>query len=73
VTVQQMLDALEAEGGAAALALVEERDVPELKSTLYSWADDFDNRLALSLGMKQDMSFVDSVRDYKATLVVASS
>ncbi|KIH87467.1 nucleoside-diphosphate-sugar epimerase [Sporothrix brasiliensis 5110] len=72
VTVQQMLDALEAEGGAAARALVEEREVPEIQSTLYSWADDFDNSLALSLGMKQDTSFVDSVRDYKATLAASS-
>lgn len=68
VTIQQMLDALEAEGGAQALALVQERDAPEIKSTLYSWADDFDNSLALSLGMKQDVSFVDSVWDYKETV-----
>ncbi|KAL1896318.1 hypothetical protein Sste5346_004702 [Sporothrix stenoceras] len=71
VTIQQMLDALEAEGGPQALALVEERDTPEIKSTLYSWADDFDNSLALSLGMKQDVSFVDSVRDYKETMAAA--
>ncbi|CAK7223192.1 hypothetical protein SBRCBS47491_005126 [Sporothrix bragantina] len=68
VTIQQMLDALEAVGGKEAVALVEEREVPEIQSTLYSWADDFDNSLALSLGMKQDTSFVDSVRDYMATI-----
>ncbi|CAK7205978.1 hypothetical protein SEUCBS139899_008761 [Sporothrix eucalyptigena] len=68
VTVQEMLDALEAVGGKEAVALVEEREVPEIKSTLYSWADDFDNTLALSLGMKKDTSFVNSVRDYKDTL-----
>ncbi|OAA68016.1 NAD(P)-binding domain protein [Niveomyces insectorum RCEF 264] len=68
VTVQQMLDALEEVGGKEALALVEEKEVPEIKSTLYSWADDFDNKLALSLGMKQDTSFVNSVKDYVETL-----
>jgi hypothetical protein len=34
----------------------------------YSWADDFDNSLGLSLGVKQDPSFKDSVRDYIETL-----
>lgn len=73
VTVQQMLDALEEVGGAAALALVEEVDVPEIRSTLYSWADDFDNSLALSLGMAQDTAFLTSVRDYKETLRESTS
>ncbi|KAF5008336.1 hypothetical protein FDECE_5379 [Fusarium decemcellulare] len=68
VTVQQMLDALEEVGGKDKLALVEERDVPQLKSLLYSWADDFDNSLGLSLGMKQDVSFLESVRDYQEAL-----
>lgn len=68
VTIQDMLDALAEVGGTDKLSLVEERPVPELKSLLYSWADDFDNSLALSLGMKQDTSFVQSVRDYKETL-----
>lgn len=72
VTVQDMLDALEEVGGKDKLALVREEDVPELKSTLYSWADDFDNSLGLSLGMKQDHSFVQSVLDYKATINAAS-
>ncbi len=64
VTIQDMLDALEEVGGSDKLALVKEEEVPELKSLLYSWADDFDNSLGLSLGMKQDKSFVQSVRDY---------
>ncbi|CAK7214907.1 hypothetical protein SCUCBS95973_002296 [Sporothrix curviconia] len=68
VTIQQMLYALEAVGGKEAVALVEEKEVPEIQSTLYSWADDFDNSLALSLGMTQDTSFVDSVRDYMVTI-----
>lgn len=68
VTVQDMLDALEEVGGKDKLALVREEEVPALKPTLYSWADDFDNSLGLSLGMKQDKSFVQSVKDYVETL-----
>lgn len=68
VTVQDMLDALEVVGGKDKLAFVREEDIPDLKSTLYSWADDFDNSLGLSLGMRQDHSFVQSVQDYKETL-----
>ncbi|KAH0527058.1 hypothetical protein TsFJ059_002102 [Trichoderma semiorbis] len=68
VTIQDMLDALEEVGGKDKLAFVREEDVPSLKSTLYSWADDFDNSLALSLGMKQDTSFANSVKDYIETL-----
>ena len=64
VTVQDMLDALERVGGKDKLALVREEENPAIRSTLYSWADDFDNSLALSLGMKQDSSFEQSVRDY---------
>ncbi|KIW93896.1 uncharacterized protein Z519_05211 [Cladophialophora bantiana CBS 173.52] len=72
VTVQDMLDALEEVGGKDKLAFVREEEVPELRSVLYSWADDFDNSLGLSLGMKQDTSFVQSVRDYVETMKEAS-
>lgn len=68
VTIQDMLDALEEVGGTDKLAFVKEVDDASLKSVLYSWADDFDNGLGLSLGMKQDKSFVESVREYKKTL-----
>lgn len=68
VTVQDMMDALEEVGGKASLELVREEPVPEMQSLLYSWADDFDNSLALSLGMKQDHSFKRSVRDYVETM-----
>ncbi|CAI0648298.1 unnamed protein product [Colletotrichum noveboracense] len=68
VTVQDMLDALEEVGGKEKLLLVEEKDEPELRSLLYSWADHFDNSLAISLGMKQDTSFVQSARDYLETM-----
>ncbi|KAI0451601.1 putative nucleoside-diphosphate-sugar epimerase [Xylaria acuta] len=68
VTVQDMLDALEEAGGKDKLAFVREEEAPELRTVLYSWADDFDNSLGLSLGMKQDTSFKNSVRDYMETL-----
>lgn len=67
VTVQEMLDALEEVGGKDKLQFVKEEKDPKLESVLYSWADDFDNSLALSLGMRQDTSFVDSVRDFVKT------
>ena len=65
VTVTDMLHALEIVGGKDKLEFVEEREVPEMQSVLYGlMAAQFDNTLALSLGLKQDVSFVDSVRDY---------
>ncbi|KAH0846861.1 hypothetical protein FOPE_12199 [Fonsecaea pedrosoi] len=68
VTMQDMMDALEQVGGKEKLALVKEEPVPEAQSLLYSWADDFDNSLGLSLGMKQDTSFLQSCREYIETL-----
>ena len=68
VTVQEMLDTLEAVGGKERLALVHEQESPELRALLNSFADDFDNSLGLSLGMKQDSSFLDSARDYVEAL-----
>jgi nucleoside-diphosphate-sugar epimerase len=68
VTVQDMLDALVEVGGGDKLQFVKEEDDEFLKKILYSWADDFDNSLGLRLGMKQDRSFVQSVRDYKEDL-----
>ncbi len=50
------------------VAICQEEENLAIRSTLYSWADDFDNSLALSLGMKQDKSFVQSVKDYVETL-----
>lgn len=71
VTIQDMLDALEAVGGKDKLHLVQEQPIPALQPLLHSWADDFDNSLALSLGMKQDTSFVQSVKDFRKTMAPA--
>lgn len=73
VTVQDMLDALEKVGGKDKLELVKEEDDEAVKKILYSWADDYDNTLALHLGMKQDTSFVTSVRDYVEELNLRKS
>ncbi|KAI0872391.1 NAD(P)-binding protein [Hypoxylon argillaceum] len=73
VTVQDMIDALEEFGGKDKLAFVHEEEDPELRHVLYSWADDFDNSLGLSLGMKQDTAFKNSVRDYMETLAECSA
>ena len=64
VTVQEMLDALAEVGGKDKLDLVKEEDDENLKPLLYSWPDDFDNSLGLKLGLKQDSSFVQLVKDY---------
>lgn len=64
VTVQEMLDALAEVGGKDKLDLVKEEVDEKLKPLLYSWPHDFDNSLGLKLGMKQDSSFVQSVKDY---------
>lgn len=73
VTVQDMLDALKEVGGEDKLKFVKEEEDESVKRILYSWAEEFDNELGLSLGMKQDKSFVDSVRDYVAELDTGST
>jgi len=71
VTVQEMLDTLEQVGGKEARKLVREEPNDSMQSLLYSWADDFDNSLALDLGMKQDHSFLQSARDYMETMAMS--
>lgn len=63
-TVQDMMDALAKVCGEDKLKYVkEEHDEPTAK-ILYSWAYQFDNKLAYSLGYKADVSFEQSVREY---------
>ncbi|KAK9383513.1 uncharacterized protein V2V93DRAFT_362022 [Kockiozyma suomiensis] len=64
VTVQEMIDALEAIGGKAAVELISEKEVPELRDILYSWPPNFDNKRAYDMGFKPDQPFVDTVKDY---------
>jgi nucleoside-diphosphate-sugar epimerase len=68
VTVQGMMDALEAVGGKDKLALLTEKADPALIPILKSWPTQFDNSQAISLGFKRDVSFEQAVREYKETL-----
>ncbi|KAJ6152638.1 hypothetical protein N7497_006957 [Penicillium chrysogenum] len=63
-----MMDALEAVGGADKLALLTEKEDPALVPILKSWPTQFDNTQAISLGFKRDESFEQTVRDYKQSL-----
>lgn len=64
VTNQDMLDALERVAGKEALKLVKEVDDPPVSAILRSWAFNFDNSLAYSLGYQKDTSFETAVREY---------
>jgi nucleoside-diphosphate-sugar epimerase len=68
VTVQGMMDALEKVCGKEKLALLEEKEDPSLVPILKSWPTQFDNTQAISLGMKRDESFEQTVLDYKLQL-----
>lgn len=68
VTIQQMMDALEAVGGKDKLALLKEKEDPVLRPILDSWPTRVDNQLAMSLGFKRDESFEQAVRDYHLEL-----
>ncbi|KAJ6115569.1 hypothetical protein N7523_005986 [Penicillium sp. IBT 18751x] len=68
VTVQGMMDALEKVAGKDKLALLREKEDPALVPILKSWPTQFDNTQAISLGMKRDESFEQTVLDYKVQL-----
>ena len=68
VTIQDMMDALEKVGGKDKLKYVKEETDPALEKILRSWAFNFDNKLALSLGYEPDESFEQAVRDYQESL-----
>ncbi|KAI9043659.1 SDR family oxidoreductase [Aspergillus affinis] len=65
VTIQEMMDALEAVGERDKLAYLKEKEDPALKAILDSWPTRFDNTQAISLGFKRDESFEQAVRDYQ--------
>ncbi|KIX10633.1 uncharacterized protein Z518_01717 [Rhinocladiella mackenziei CBS 650.93] len=64
VTIQEMLDALAKVGGEDKLKYVKEEHDEALARILYSWAYNYDNSLALSLGFKAPTSFEEAVREY---------
>ncbi|KAK9319419.1 hypothetical protein V1517DRAFT_332652 [Lipomyces orientalis] len=63
-----MMDALENVAGSAALKLLKEEDVPEVRPILYSWPQKFDNARAHKMGFKPDQPFEDTVSDYQKVL-----
>jgi nucleoside-diphosphate-sugar epimerase len=68
VTIQDMMNALEAVGGKDKLALLKEQEDPAVKKIVHSWPTRFDNSLAIKLGMKRDGSFEQAVLEYKKGL-----
>ncbi|MBE8527694.1 SDR family oxidoreductase [Amycolatopsis sp. H6(2020)] len=62
VTVQQMLDALEAVAGADTRDLVYDEPDPRVAEIVCSWPGEFDISLALGLGLAVDEDFADVVR-----------
>jgi nucleoside-diphosphate-sugar epimerase len=68
VTVQEMMDALANVAGKEKLELLKEETDVDMERILRSWGTDFDNKLAYSLGFKEDVSFEQAVRDYISSL-----
>lgn len=68
VTVQEMMNALEAVGGKECLDLLKEEPDEGMERILRSWPTRFDNSQAFQLGYKKDESFEQAVRDYKESV-----
>jgi nucleoside-diphosphate-sugar epimerase len=68
VTIQDMLDALAEVCGKDKLALVKLEEDTSLKPLFDSWPEEYDNSFGLSLGFKQDSSFVELVQEYVSGL-----
>lgn len=68
VTIQEMMDALRKAGGQEALDLVTEKANPSLEAILRTWPIKVNNRKAYDLGFQADISFEETVLNYKQTL-----
>ncbi|KAM5350953.1 hypothetical protein ACJ41O_003676 [Fusarium nematophilum] len=68
VSVQDMMNSLARVGGEDKLQYLFEEDDEAMKAILYSWPTTYDNKKALDLGFKKDMSFDDIVRQFKEGL-----
>lgn len=64
VTVQDILDALEAVGGPKARALVEEQRDAKIEAIVCSWPARFNIDRALGLGMTEDVSLAETVQAF---------
>ncbi|KAK7753415.1 hypothetical protein SLS62_004706 [Diatrype stigma] len=69
VTVDQILQALEAVGGKEALGLVAEVRDPKIEAIVGSWPARFDIKRAEGLGLKGDVSLVETVQAFAASLI----
>jgi nucleoside-diphosphate-sugar epimerase len=67
-TIQEMRDALARVGGKDKLTFLREEEDPDAKALLESWPGEVDVSTALKLGLAQDQSFENIVREYVATL-----
>ncbi|KAK8089645.1 NAD(P)-binding protein [Apiospora hydei] len=68
VTVQEMLDALEAVGGVEATSLIDESPDPKVFGIVESWPANFDTSYAKELGMKPDVALLDTIRAFADSL-----
>ncbi|KAK6865911.1 hypothetical protein PG995_002439 [Apiospora arundinis] len=68
VTVQDILDALEAVGGREALSLIDETPDPEVNAIVETWPANFDTSYAKGFGMEPDVPLVDTVRAFADSL-----
>lgn len=64
VTVNEMLDALEAVGGKDTLKLVEEKRDETIQRIVSSWPARLDTSWAKSLGFENDGPFTQTLQDY---------
>ncbi len=67
VTVAQMIEALRAVGGDAAVARIRVAPDPRIKAIVQSWASRFVTTRARQLGFRADPSFDEVVRAYAAS------
>lgn len=68
VSVQEILDALEAVGGKQARSLVREQLDPKVEAIVGSWPSHFDTSVAKALGMVADVDLVQNVKSFSQRL-----
>ena len=66
VTVQEILDALEAVGGEKARSLVKEERDPKVEAIVGSWPARFDTTRAKKFDMLEDFALTENVRRFAA-------
>ena len=69
VSINEMLDALEAVAGKKARALVSFKKDPAIDSIVSSWPQNFDLTRAYSLGFRDDVPFKETVQNFFDTYV----